>query len=303
MKTALSRLEVVKPRDLSHALHLLAADAAEPLTPIAGCTDVLVGLNFGTLEPGRYLDLWGLKELVGIRRTPGGITIGARTTYADLRTSDVIRAELPMLAEASRWIGGPQVQARGTIGGNIINASPAGDTLPVLAAADATVVLASATGTRKIPFVDLYTGYRKTVRTSRELLVSVEIPLLEGVGWFRKVGTRQANAISKIVMAAVRADWPRVALGSVGPTVLRLPRTEYVLAEGGSIDDACTIMLEEIEPIDDIRSTRGYRRQVAANLLRQWWAETAPPKARATPSRSRAAPRKPAAPRRVPRRR
>jgi xanthine dehydrogenase small subunit len=144
----------------------------------------------------------------------------------------------------------------------------------VLAAADAVVVATSSTGTRRIPFVEFYTGYRRTVLGANELILAVEIPRVRGRQWFRKVGTRAAQAISKVVMAAVDdsgGDPPRIAIGSVGPTVVRLPSTEAALAAGTSVADAQRILLDEIAPIDDVRSTAEYRRRVAANLLASFW--------------------------------
>jgi CO/xanthine dehydrogenase FAD-binding subunit len=172
-----------------------------------------------------------------------------------------------MLAAACREVGGLQIQNRGTIGGNVANASPAGDTLPVLAAVDAAIVLRSAAGTRRVPFTSFYTGYRKTVRRPDELIVAFEIAPPGGRQFFRKVGTRAAQAISKVVLAGVVGDDPRVALGSVAPTVVRARRTEAALAGGASIADAQRALVGEIAPIDDIRSTAEYRRRVAANLL------------------------------------
>jgi len=174
-----------------------------------------------------------------------------------------------MLAAAAREIGGVQIQNRGTIGGNIANASPAGDTLPVLSAADAVVVLQSTGGTRRVPFTTFYTGYRQTVMRRDELIVAVEVPPIAREQWFRKVGTRAAQAISKVVMAAVGGDEPRLAIGSVAPTVIRLRRTESALARRANIGDAQQILQQEIAPIDDLRSTAEYRRHVAANLLRR----------------------------------
>ena len=170
-------------------------------------------------------------------------------------------------------IGGVQIQNRGTLGGNIANASPAGDTLPVLAVAEAVVVPGHATE-RRVPFTEFYAGYRATVRRAEELIVAIEIPPVGGAQWYRKVGTRAAQAISKVVMAAVRADQPRIALGSVAPTVMRLPETEAALAAGTPIDDAVSRLAGEIAPIDDLRSTAEYRRTVAANLLRRFWSDT-----------------------------
>jgi CO/xanthine dehydrogenase FAD-binding subunit len=170
-------------------------------------------------------------------------------------------------------VGGPQIQNRGTVGGNIANGSPAGDSLPVLAAADAVVVLRDADGERRVPFNELYTGYRATVMRPGELIVSIEVPAVEGEQWFRKVGTRAAQAISKVVMAAVRGDRPRISIGSVAPPVLRLRGTEEALAGGASIEDAQAVLMREVTPIDDIRSTADYRRRVCANLLARWWAQ------------------------------
>jgi CO/xanthine dehydrogenase FAD-binding subunit len=179
-----------------------------------------------------------------------------------------------MLAAAAREVGGVQIQNRGTLGGNVANGSPAGDTLPVLAAAEAVVVLRSAAETRRVPFAAFYTGYRQSVRRPGELIVGFEIPAIRGAQWFRKVGTRAAQAISKVVIAGVAGEAPRIALGSVAPTVVRAPRTEAALAAGATIEDAQRTLLDEIAPIDDIRSTAAYRRRVACNLLEQFWTET-----------------------------
>ena len=246
----------------------------QPIVPVAGCTDLFVSLNFGTQAGTRFLNLWRLDELRHIRLHRDVLLIGALVTYREIIASPHVRARLPILAAASREIGAVQIQNRGTIGGNIVNASPAGDTLPVLAVADATLVLASLDGTRRVPFNAFYTGYRRTVMRPDELLLSVEIPRVEGRQWYRKVGTRAAQAISKVVMAAVRAPAPRIALGSVAPTVVRVPRTEAMLASGGSIEDAKRILQSEIHPIDDIRSTAAYRRKVSANLLAAFWEQT-----------------------------
>lgn len=245
-----------------------------PLTPLAGCTDLYVFLQFGTLPDHRFLNIWQLDELRRIRRRGSRVSIGALATYTALRRSLLIRRELPILAEAAREIGGAQIQNRGTIGGNIANGSPAGDTLPVLAVAEAVVVLRSLAEERRIPFNEFYTGYRQNVMRSDELIVAIEVDPIEGEQWFRKVGTRAAQAISKIVMAGVRSARPRIALGSVAPTVVRLPRTEAVLAGGSSIADAARTLEAEIQPIDDVRSTAEYRRRVASNLLRRFWQDT-----------------------------
>lgn len=248
----------------------------EGVVPLAGATDLYVGLNFGTLEPRRFVNLWGLGPLRRIVMRGDTLSIGALATYTAMLRSRPVQRRLPMLAQAAREVGGMQIQNRGTLGGNIANASPAGDTLPVLAAAEATVVLRSAAEERRVPFAGFYTGYRESLRRPDELITAVEVGPVEGTQWFRKVGTRAAQAISKVVMAAVRGPAPRIALGSVAPTVIRLSRTERALGDGGGIEAAVAIAESEIQPIDDGRSTARYRRRVVSNLLRRFWSDTAP---------------------------
>ena len=278
MLGSISNRSLLQPRSLTDALKMLRDEG--PLVPMAGCTDLYVSLNFGTLKDTRFLNLWGLDALRTIAMRGDWLTIGALTTHADLIRSPLVRRRIPMLALAAREVGGVQIQNRGTLGGNVANASPAGDTLPVLAAADAVVVLRSAGETRRVPFTDFYTGYRQSVRRPVELITGFEIPAIHGRQWFRKVGTRAAQAISKIVMAGVAPsigaggrDAPRIALGSVAPTVIRATRTEEALAGGAPIDEAQRILIQEIAPIDDIRSTAEYRRRVASNLLAQFWSD------------------------------
>ena len=268
MRTAISELDCRRATSLAEALEILRD---EPRMPIAGATDVYVGLNFGTLPIREYLDIWGVDELRGISIERDHLVLGALATYTDCIRSREVVEWLPMLVEASRLVGGPQIQNRGTIGGNIGNASPAGDSLPVLAAADAVVVLRSASAERRVPLTGFYTGYRATVRRPDELIVAVEVPRVEGEQWFRKVGTRAAQAISKVVIAAVRStSGPRIAFGSIAATVVRVRKTEQALASGASIDDALRVLDDEISPIDDVRSTAEYRRQVARNLVRRF---------------------------------
>lgn len=267
MQSTVSGRSLLKPASLRDALAMLRDE--EALTPLAGCTDLYVALNFGTLNERRFLDLWGLDALRRIEIRDGRLSIGALTTHTDLIRSPLVRKRLPMLAAAAQEIGGVQIQNRGTIGGNVANASPAGDTLPVLAAVDADVVLQSAAATRRVPFSAFYTGYRQTVRRPDELIVGFEMGAIRGRQWFRKVGTRAAQAISKVVMAGVIGDDPRVAIGSVAPTVLRLSRTEAAIARGAAHEEVQRILQSEIAPIDDVRSTAQYRRAVAANILRR----------------------------------
>src|SRR5215813_2203585 len=161
MLGAVSARSLLEPRSVKDALKMLRDEG--PLTPLAGCTDLYVALNFGTLKETRFLDLWGLDALRGVEVRRDRLTIGALTTYTELIRSKQVRKRLPMLAAAAGEVGGVQIQNRGTIGGNVANGSPAGDTLPVLAAADAVVVLQSAGDTRRVPFNEFYTGYRKSV--------------------------------------------------------------------------------------------------------------------------------------------
>jgi xanthine dehydrogenase small subunit len=270
MAGSVSHRLLLQPRSVAEALKMLRDEG--PLVPMAGCTDLYVLLNFGTLKDTRFLNLWGLEALRTIAIRGDVLSIGALATHTDLIRSPLVRKRIPMLAAAAREVGGVQIQNRGTIGGNVANGSPAGDTLPVLAACDATVVLQSAGGTRRVPFTRFYTGYRRSVRTPGELIAAFEIPPIRGAQYFRKVGTRAAQAISKIVIAGIRGESPRIALGSVAPTVVRASRTEAALAGGASLEDAQRILMDEIAPIDDIRSTAEYRRRVASNLLARFWA-------------------------------
>jgi CO/xanthine dehydrogenase FAD-binding subunit len=265
MPSAISHRKLLDPTSLADALKMLRDEG--PLTPMAGCTDLYVSLNFGTLRDTRFLNLWRLDALRAIAVRGDVLSIGALATHSDLIRSPLVRRRLPMLAAAAQEVGGVQIQNRGTIGGNVANASPAGDTLPVLAVADAIVVLKSAAGTRRVPFDAFYTGYRQTVRRPDELITSFELPRVPGPQYFRKVGTRAAQAISKVVIAASGRDELRIALGSVAPTVIRARRTETALTAGASLEEAQRILAAEIAPIDDIRSTAEYRRRVAANLL------------------------------------
>jgi CO/xanthine dehydrogenase FAD-binding subunit len=274
MQGSITNRTLLEPATLSDALRMLRDEG--PLVPLAGCTDLYVALNFGALPETRFVDLWPLGELRQIQMRGDVLSVGALATYTDVIRSPLVRRRLPMLVAAAREVGGVQIQNRGTIGGNVANASPAGDTLPVLAAADAVVVLQSAGGVRRVPFSAFYTGYRRSVRRADELITALEVPPVRGRQWFRKVGTRAAQAISKVVMAAVApadGDPPRIALGSVAPTVVRLPSTEAALAAGVSVAEAQQVLIEEIAPIDDLRSTAAYRTRVAANLLARFWNE------------------------------
>ena len=271
---------VVSPATLPEALALVAEGAYQP---IAGGTDLMVQLEADVAEPPEaVLDLSRLDELRGVHTDGYEVRIGALTTWTDLRHSPVISARLHALAEAAGTIGAAQIQNRGTIGGNICNASPAGDSLPVLLAVDAEFDLASVRGERTVAAREFWTGYRQTALAEDELLLRVRFQVdRDRHARFRKVGTRAAQAISKVVMALSYSEsgigaagaWRdvRVALGSVAPITIRASRTEAVLegtVPGEAVaDEAAHVLAAEIEPIDDVRSTAGYRRAVSARVL------------------------------------
>jgi xanthine dehydrogenase small subunit len=275
---------VTSPRDLEAAYAVLtAAPADAPPRPIAGGTDLMVALTGELGEPPASLvDLWAIDALRGIAIDGGALSIGALTTYTEIRRSPLCHEHVPALAEAAATIGAAQIQNRGTIGGNIANASPAGDTLPVLLAADAVFVLGSARGERDVAATDFWPAYRQTALTPDELIVRIRIPLVTDREMrFRKVGTRRAQSISKVVLSAAwrstpalsRGPWRdvRVALGSVAATPIRARATEAAL-EGRApnpetADLAAETLAGELSPIEDVRSTAEYRRLVAARIL------------------------------------
>jgi xanthine dehydrogenase small subunit len=271
---------VDSPRQLSEAYRLLTDGAPRP---IAGGTDLMVQITGELGEPPeRVLDIWHLDELRGIRVDGDALVLGALTTYTEIRRSPLVAEFLPALAEAAATIGAAQIQNRGTLGGNIANASPAGDTLPVLLAADAVIVAGSERGEREIPAAAFWTGYRQTALRHDELILRIRIPLVADRDMrFRKVGTRRAQSISKVVMSvawrlttdARPGPWSdvRVALGSVAATPIRATATEAAL-EGRAptpetADRAAEVLAGELAPIDDVRSTAEYRRIVAARVL------------------------------------
>lgn len=270
--------DVQSPLTLADAYALLA-QPDRPLRIIAGGTDLMVLMNAHMLDIPDFLDIWRIDELRGISDEGAALRIGALTTYTQLIRSELIQRHVPALVAASRTIGAIQIQNRGTIGGNIVNASPAGDSLPVLAACDAEVEIGSARGTRRLAFIEFYTGYRNTILQTDELVLAVRIPKLdEGErDFFWKVGTRRAQAISKTVMAA-RArmngktiETIAIGIGSVAPTVIRARQTERLLTGAtltpSLIDDARGLIAREIAPITDLRSTEHYRRTVTGNVL------------------------------------
>ncbi len=275
---------LTSPRTLAEAYALLAENSAADdgrWRPLAGGTDLYVQMT-GELgpPPARLLDLWRLHELRGITAEAGSLVLGALTTYTDIRRSAICREHVPALVAAAATIGAAQIQNRGTLGGNAANASPAGDTLPVLLAMDAELIAGSARGQRAIPAASFWPAYRETALAPDELVVRIRIPLpARRDVRFRKVGTRRAQAISKVVLAlAWREDAPggpwrdvRVALGSVAATPIRAAATEAALDGRNptpeTADRAAETLAAELQPIDDVRSTAEYRRTVAARVL------------------------------------
>jgi len=253
MRSYVPAYDLLAARDLTHALELLSED----FRPIAGGTDVMVLFEAGKLTHTKWVSIRGLAGLREIDTDAGHVTLGALTTYTDVRRSAILAAEFPMLREAAEQTGGIATQNRGTIGGNIVNASPAADTPPALLAYDAEIELTSPRGPRWIRYSQFHKGYKQMDLASDELLTRVRLPR-RFAGWqhfYRKVGTRRAQAISKVCFAGVRSgDEIRIGLGSVAPIPL--------LIERGNLAD--------VSPIDDIRSTARYRNQVVKNLLDQF---------------------------------
>jgi CO/xanthine dehydrogenase FAD-binding subunit len=275
--------QLVTPASLQEALDDLARHPAA--RPFAGGTDLMVVLEAGHLPPGRYVSLQNCRELLGIDEGNGpdaGVSIGALTTYTGIRNSTRIAASYGMLPRAAGETGGLATQNRGTIGGNIANASPAADTPPALLVYDASLDLASKAGTRRVPYAAFHTGYKKMDLKPGEIVARIHLPP-RAPGWrdyYRKVGTRRAQAISKVCFAGAvlmkgdEVSDVRIALGSVAPTPVRATRTEAAL-RGKRLDDrtiaaATDVLISEIAPIDDVRSTARYRTRVAVNLLREF---------------------------------
>jgi len=270
--------EFVAPASLQEAVKLLAERPKEWL-PIAGGTDVMVQYAAGTLGARKLLSIWNLPELRRIEVLPKEVRIGAGCAYTDLRGNEIVAREFPLLARAASWTGGIANQNRGTLGGNIVNASPAADSLPALLAYDAELILISVRGERRAAYRDFHTGYKQMNLAADELIRAICLQRkFSGYVWHaRKVGARNAQAISKVCIAALGriengsvAD-VRIALGSVAPVPIRLAETERILQ--GKRPDAATIALArkravaETRPIDDIRSTARYRAAVVGNLV------------------------------------
>ena len=286
MRGYLTAFDLRAPDDLESALRMLA-DRSGAWRPFAGGTDRMVLFEAGRLPPGNYVSIWKLDELRGIVVADDRVTVGALTTYTELLSHRLLRDEFPLLCRAAEQTGGAATQNRGTLGGNIANGSPAADTPPALLVYDAELELISTRGTRRVAYSSFHRGYKVMDLAPDELIRCIHLPR-DRSGWiqtYRKIGTRRAQAISKVCFAgAAHVDGAtirdaRIAYGSLAPTVVRCRGAESVL-RGQMIDDAlparaAAVLGEDIAPIDDIRSTAAYRLRVAQNLLIQFVTELA----------------------------
>jgi len=275
---------MIAPGSLSAVLALMA-DAPGEWTPIAGGTEIMVAHAAGRAVPKNLVSLWGIAELRFIRSEADQISIGAGTTFRDLRANAEIAAKLPLLAKASSWIGAIANQSRATLGGNLVNGSPAADSSPALLVYDAEVELISVRGSRRLQYADFHTGYKRNVMAADELLFAVHVPLRfeRHEQYLRKVGTRRAMAISKVALAGAAlvaagvVEEIRLAAASLAPFPARLYQTEAALLGKTIIPSvihaAQDALRAEAKPIDDIRSTAIYRSRVAVNLLDEFLTE------------------------------
>ena len=276
MRAYIPSYRLFSPTTLSEALDILAQDKST-WRPFAGGTDLMVLLEAGKLPHKNYLNIWNLSELRGIEVSDAYVSLGALTTYTEVHNHEILRAEFPMLCQAAKETGGIAIQNRGTLGGNIVNASPAADSPPALLAYDAELELISKHGERRVPYLKFHTGYKQMDIRPDELLRAIRLPRAPNqlTQYYRKVGTRKAQAISKVCFAAVgsmndgKIESVRIALGSIAPIPLRCVQTENALRNQtiDSLAAARDALSSEISPIDDLRSTRDYRLRVSLNLL------------------------------------
>ena len=281
MRSDVPTYELQEPRNLADALERMAREPGG-WKAFAGGTDLMVLLEAGKLPHRKFLSVWKLPELRGIAVTLAHVTLNALTTYSEIRRHELIAREFPLLCRAAAETGSIATQNRGTLGGNIANASPAADSPPALFVYDAELELVSASGTRWVPYHGFWKGYKKVAMGEDELIRAIRMPRNKGFSkqFYRKVGTRRAQAISKVCFAGVarvdagRIADVRIALGSVAPTVLRATETEKILRDEkpalATLRAAQETLAREIAPIDDIRSTARYRLRVAQNLLEEF---------------------------------
>ena len=278
MRSNVAQYDLVAPNSLDAVLQILA-DSPDHYTPIAGGTELMVALGAGRLQSKKLVSLWNLEELRFIEVTPDAIIIGAGSTFTDIRKHRVIADEFSILAQAASWTGSIANQNRGTLGGNIVNASPAADSPPALLAYDAEITLISTRSARTLPYRDFHLAYKESALEPDELLHSVTIlrNYKSYKSYIRKVGPRNAQAISKVAIAALARmkdgliEDIRIGAASLREYPARLTATERSLTGKAITPDtiaaARAAILIEARPIDDIRSTAKYRATIAANLL------------------------------------
>ena len=272
-------MTVLQPRTVTEALELYAEHPGA--VPLAGGTDFMVGWNAGSGNGHHILDLSALESWRAVRVGEKRVRVGALATHWQLQHEPIIRRRFPLLVQACSTVGGRQIQTRGTLGGNLANASPAGDTFPPLAVYDADVVVRSAAGRRRLALLEFFAGVKKTVLADGELVEAVELalPRKPTRQVFRKIGTRAASAISKTVASGLlwlakdgSVRELRFAFGSMAPTVRRLRAVEAFVAgkkmTKAVVAEAASLLDDDLQPIDDIRSTRFYRLAVSRNVLR-----------------------------------
>jgi putative cofactor-binding repeat protein len=276
-----AHFDLIAPGSLEKVLSLLAQSPGE-FTPIAGGTETMVAFGAGRLQARKLVSLWGLKELRFITATPETLTIGAGTTFTDIRNHRIIASDFPLLAQAASWTGSIANQNRGTIGGNIVNGSPAADSPPALLAYGAEIELISARGSRRLAYDGFHLSYKKTQLALDELVYAIHLPRrFDGYRQYaRKVGTRNAQAISKVAIAALARmqdgviEDIRIGAASMRETPIRCAGVEEVLRGKRIVPEmvmaARTALAKEIQPIDDIRSTARYRAAVAGNLIEEF---------------------------------
>ncbi|MCA9796812.1 MAG: FAD binding domain-containing protein [Candidatus Eremiobacteraeota bacterium] len=281
MRAVVPDYNIEAPGSLQGVLELLAGEPGR-FKPFAGGTEIMVFFNAGHQSHREYVNIWGLPELAGIEVTPDYVRLGALTTYTEIRNHGVIQKEFPTLCQSSAESGALAIQNRGTLGGNIANASPAADAPPPLIAYRAEIEVVSKKGKRRLDYRKFHRGYKQMDLAADELILAVYLPRVEGrTHYYRKVGPRKAQAISKVCLAATarlgagKATGVGIGIGAVAPTVLALESVEQLL-EGATLgqpleQEIRALVEAAISPIDDIRSNETYRRRVAANLVVDFW--------------------------------
>ena len=281
MRAYVPEYDLEAPKTLDDILRLLAREPGV-WKPIAGGTDLMVLFEAGQLRHRNLLSLSRIPELRGITASETHVTLGALTTYTEIQQSELMRREFPLLVKAASWTGAVATQNRGTLAGNIANGSPAADSPPALLVYDSDVVLLSERDPRWVRYSHFHTGYKINLMEPDEIISHISLPRTTAgcVHYLRKVGTRKAQAISKVALAGLAKvndgliEHIRIALGSVAPMPMRCHQTEAVLADRmldrAAIEEAMSAIVAEISPIDDIRSTAEYRKRVAVNLLEEF---------------------------------